>query len=190
MGYCISTASVVELVKAAKADDREAFGELCRRYYHAVLAVVRQKIKDSHAAQDTTQNIFAHAMCKITQLREPEKFGFWLMQIARHMSLNEVTRRERVIPWDMDEFPDPIGREEDPIKYALRHEKKTQVWTGLDQLKPVDRATLVAFYIYGRSLKQISRELETPIGTIKRRLHVARNRLREHLIDMNNPENL
>ena len=45
----------------------------------------------------------------------------------------------------------------------------------------VDRATLVAFYIHGRSLKQMSREFETPIGTIKRRLHVARNRLRRHL---------
>jgi RNA polymerase sigma-70 factor (ECF subfamily) len=55
------------------------------------------------------------------------------------------------------------------------------LWAGLDQLKPVDRATLVAFYIHGRSLKEMSREFETPIGTIKRRLHVARNRLRRHL---------
>jgi RNA polymerase sigma-70 factor (ECF subfamily) len=43
----------------------------------------------------------------------------------------------------------------------------------------VDRATLVAFYIRGRTLKQMSREFETPIGTIKRRLHVARNRLKK-----------
>jgi RNA polymerase sigma-70 factor, ECF subfamily len=39
----------------------------------------------------------------------------------------------------------------------------------------------VAFYIHGRSLKQMSREFETPVGTIKRRLHVARNRLRQQL---------
>ena len=45
----------------------------------------------------------------------------------------------------------------------------------------MDRATLVAFYIRGRSLKQMSREFETPVGTIKRRLHVARNRLRRQL---------
>ena len=45
----------------------------------------------------------------------------------------------------------------------------------------VDRATLEAFYIRGRSLKQMSREFETPVGTIKRRLHVARNRLRKQL---------
>jgi RNA polymerase sigma-70 factor (ECF subfamily) len=43
----------------------------------------------------------------------------------------------------------------------------------------VDRATLTAFYLRGRSLKQMSREFETPVGTIKRRLHVARNRLKK-----------
>ncbi len=37
------------------------------------------------------------------------------------------------------------------------------------------------FYIRGQSLKQMSREFETPIGTIKRRLHVARNRLKKAL---------
>ena len=68
-----------------------------------------------------------------------------------------------------------------PLDELVRMEQKAQLWAGLDRLKPVDRATLVAFYIHGRSLKQMSREFETPIGTIKRRLHVARNRLRRHL---------
>jgi RNA polymerase sigma-70 factor (ECF subfamily) len=65
----------------------------------------------------------------------------------------------------------------------VRTEQKAQLWAGLERLKPVDRATLVAFYIHGQSLKQMSREFETPIGTIKRRLHVARNRLRQQLED-------
>jgi len=44
-----------------------------------------------------------------------------------------------------------------------------------------DRATLEAFYLRGRSLKQMAREFEVPTGTIKRRLHVARLRLKEVL---------
>jgi len=51
----------------------------------------------------------------------------------------------------------------------------------LPRLKEIDRETLVPFYIRGRSLKQMSRDFETPVGTIKRRLHVARNRLRRQL---------
>jgi RNA polymerase sigma-70 factor (ECF subfamily) len=46
---------------------------------------------------------------------------------------------------------------------------------------------LTAFYIQGRSLKQMSRQFETPIGTIKRRLHVARLRLKRQLEDAGAP---
>ena len=66
-----------------------------------------------------------------------------------------------------------------PLEEMVRGEEKDELWVGLDRLKEVDRATLVAFYIRGRSLKQMSREFETPVGTIKRRLHVARNRLKK-----------
>ena len=68
-----------------------------------------------------------------------------------------------------------------PLDSLIRSEQKAKLWAGLERLKPTDRATLVAFYIHGQSLKQMSREFETPIGTIKRRLHVARNRLRDVL---------
>ena len=66
-----------------------------------------------------------------------------------------------------------------PLDQMIRGEVRSEIWEGLEQLKALDRATLVAFYIRGRSLKQMSREFETPVGTIKRRLHVARNRLKE-----------
>ena len=63
----------------------------------------------------------------------------------------------------------------------IQSEQAAELYLALEQLKPVDRATLVAFYIRGRTLKQMSREFETPIGTIKRRLHVARKRLRRQM---------
>ena len=48
-------------------------------------------------------------------------------------------------------------------------------------MKELDRQTPEAFYLLGRTLKQMSREFETPIGTIERRLHVARQRLKDVL---------
>jgi RNA polymerase sigma-70 factor (ECF subfamily) len=65
----------------------------------------------------------------------------------------------------------------------VRAEQKADLHRGLERLKPVDRATLVEFYLRGRSLQQMSRDFETPVGTIKRRLHVARKRLRRELED-------
>ena len=68
-----------------------------------------------------------------------------------------------------------------PLETIIRAENRARLWKGLDRLKEIDRATLVAFYIQGRSLKQMAREFATPVGTIKRRLHVARSRLRRQL---------
>ena len=64
-------------------------------------------------------------------------------------------------------------------------ERSRQVWGGLERLRDIDRRTLIAFYVEGRSLKQMSDEFASPIGTIKRRLHTARNRLREELTEDN-----
>ena len=51
----------------------------------------------------------------------------------------------------------------------------------LDSKIIVDRSTLVAFYLEGQSLIEMSDEFSAPIGTIKRRLHVARKRLAKEL---------
>ena len=44
-------------------------------------------------------------------------------------------------------------------------------------MRELDRETLVAFYVKGRSLLEMSDEFDAPLGTIKRRLHIARKRL-------------
>jgi RNA polymerase sigma-70 factor (ECF subfamily) len=48
----------------------------------------------------------------------------------------------------------------------------------------MDRDTLVAFYVKGRSLVEMSDQFASPVGTIKRRLHVARKRLAKELAGM------
>jgi len=63
----------------------------------------------------------------------------------------------------------------------LDREQIDQLHVGLDRLTELDRDTLVAFYFRGRSLVQMSDEFRSPVGTIKRRLHVARKRLAKHL---------
>ena len=53
-----------------------------------------------------------------------------------------------------------------------------------EKMRELDRRTLMAFYFEGQSLKQMSDQFDSPIGTIKRRLHTARNRLKEMLTEM------
>jgi RNA polymerase sigma-70 factor (ECF subfamily) len=172
---------ITGMVERARTGDRAAYGELIERFQPTVYAVALGRLRNSTDAQELVQEVFLHAMTKLDQLRDPHCFAGWLRQITERMAINRLTRRGPVRGAEPSVLENIHAGGTGPLDDLLRTEQKAQLWEGLDRLKPTDRATLVAFYIRGRSLKQMSREFETPVGTIKRRLHVARNRLREHL---------
>ena len=70
---------------------------------------------------------------------------------------------------------------EAPDADIMQSEDAQQLRDGLDRLGDLDRRTLVAFYFDGQSLKEMSVRFDSPVGTIKRRLHTARHRLRDAL---------
>jgi RNA polymerase sigma-70 factor (ECF subfamily) len=172
---------ITPLVERARIGDRAAYGELVERFQSTVYALALARLRNPTEAQELVQEVFIHAMTKLPQLRDAHCFAGWLRQITERMAINRMTRRGPVYGTEGGVLENVQARTAGPLDSLLRAEQKARLWAGLDRLKPTDRATLVAFYIRGRSLKQMSREFETPIGTIKRRLHVARNRLRRHL---------
>ena len=172
---------VVDLVLRAQAGDRAAYGALVERFQPTVYAVALAKVRNPTEAQELTQEVFLHGMTKLDQLRDPHCFAGWLRQITVRMAINRLTRRGPVQETEPEVFANTPAVGETPLEEMVKAEQRKELWSGLNRLKAVDRATLVAFYIRGHSLRQMSREFETPIGTIKRRLHVARNRLRRQL---------
>jgi RNA polymerase sigma-70 factor (ECF subfamily) len=170
-----------DLVRRAQKGERTAFGELVERFQPAVYAVALARLRDVHAAVELTQEVFVHAMTKLTQLRDPACFIGWLRQITVRMAINRVTRRGPVKGAEPEVLAAAADDQAGPLDEMIRAENRDAVWQGLERLKPSDRDTLVAFYIRGQSLAEMSRDFAAPLGTIKRRLHVARNRLRQHL---------
>jgi RNA polymerase sigma-70 factor (ECF subfamily) len=170
-----------DLVTQAQAGDRAAYGELVRRFQPTVYALALVRLRNAVEAQELAQEVFVHAMLKLSQLREAACFPGWLRQITVRMALNRLSRRAPLSSAEEGVLENTRDRGQSPLDQMVRSENRGQVWDGLERLKPVDRDTLVAFYIRGRSLKQMSRDFETPVGTIKRRLHVARNRLKREL---------
>jgi RNA polymerase sigma-70 factor (ECF subfamily) len=177
----MTVSEIVLLIERARAGDRPAFGELVLRFQPAVYAVALARLRDVNEAVELTQEVFIHAMTKLEQLRDPLCFVGWLRQITVRMAINRATRKAPVQGTEQEILQNAPDREGGPLELIIRAENRSAVWKGLGRLKEIDRATLIAFYIQGRSLKQMAREFATPVGTIKRRLHVARNRLRKHL---------
>jgi RNA polymerase sigma-70 factor, ECF subfamily len=169
---------VLDLVERARDGDRAAYGELVCRFQPSVYAVALARLRNPGEAQELTQEVFIHGMTKLPQLRDAQCFAGWLRQITVRMAINRLTRRAPLQGAEPEVLQNAAAAEDTPLDQMVRAEARAELQQGLERLKPIDRDTLVAFYIRGRSLKQMSREFETPVGTIKRRLHVARNRLR------------
>jgi len=177
----MSWEEVTELVLRAQTGDRAAYGELFRRFQGSVYAMALTRVHNPVEAQELAQEVFVHGMRTLPQLRDPRCFAGWLRRITARMAINRLSRRGPVSGAE-PEFLDSVeGRVRGPVEELERNEAKAELHAGLKQLKDLDRETLEAFYLRGQSLKQMSREFETPIGTIKRRLHVARLRLKEVL---------
>lgn len=176
--------SVAELVLAAQDDDREAFGELVQRFERAVFATAWRRLRNYAEAQELTQEVFVQALRKIRHLRQPECFGGWLRTIAARLAINRAVRRASVIATEPETMAATCVERETPLSAAITAERSQQVRESLDRLRPMDRDTLVAFYVKGQSLIEISNEFASPVGTIKRRLHVARKRLARELGDL------
>jgi RNA polymerase sigma-70 factor (ECF subfamily) len=169
------------LVLAAQTGDREAFGELAARYERAVYATALRRLGNHAEAQEVCQEVLVRAMQKISQLREPEAFGSWLQAVTNRMAINRAVRKRVALATEPETMAATCVEVETPLSRALARERQSQVRAGLGRLGRLDRETLVAFYVQGQSLSQMSQEFRSPVGTIKRRLHVARKRLAKEL---------
>src|SRR5438128_950589 len=148
---------IFALIARAQAGDRVAFGALVERFQPAVYAVAMARLRDPNEATELAQEVFIHAMQKIGQLRDPHCFVGWLRQITVRMAINRVTRKAPVQGATPEVMQNAPAATDGPLDTLIRAEVRAEIRDGLDKLKPIDRATLVEFYIRGRSLKQMSR---------------------------------
>jgi len=172
------------LVCQARGGDRHAFDQLARRTERMVFAVALRRLGNHAEAQEVTQEVLVQVLCKLKQLRDPERFEPWLRTITRRLAINRATRRPKESLGDCQALGEAPCARSDPLEGVMREEERARLRAVLAQLRDLDRKTLVAFYFENLSLQEMSVRFKSPIGTIKRRLHTARNRLRDRLPEL------
>jgi RNA polymerase sigma-70 factor (ECF subfamily) len=173
--------AVAALVRRAQAGDREAFGALVEQFQRTVHAICLRRLGNPSEALEMTQEVFLHVLRRLDQLREPERFAGWLRQVTVRMAINRATRR--VAPSSVENvvLEGACEQRDDPLAELISRERAERLWEAMARLKVLDREALLGFYIQGESLIEIAERLDVPIGTIKRRLHTARKRLKAEL---------
>lgn len=170
--------ATADLVRAAQMGDRSAMNCLVEQYQGQVLAIAQRRLGNWDEAQELSQDVFIQAFRRLGQLQVPEAFAGWLRQIVNRMAINRITRRRVPLSLEQDSLESFQAEEsQDPSDHVVAQETRQQLQAGLQRLGQVDRDTLIAFYLNGQSLLEMSDAFEAPVGTIKRRLHVARKRL-------------
>jgi RNA polymerase sigma-70 factor, ECF subfamily len=172
---------VASLVIAAQAGDRESLSTLLERFYPLIVSLARRRISQAEEAEELAQEVCIQAMRKLNQLRAPEAFAGWLRQIVHRMAINRLAQRRLAIACAPETLEAVEPFSEQAYVTSVQREEAASVRAGIDRLGTLDRETLEAFYLEGRSLIEMSDAFEAPVGTIKRRLHVARKRLAKEL---------
>lgn len=169
------------------AEDRNAaFTYLFEQFQMVVFAIVLLRLHNRTEAHEITQEVFLQVQRKLSQIEDPRCFAGWIKQIAVRMAVNHSMRTHKMGSlYDENlaskaHHPSKLPAETPgPLAVIMQREQRGLLYELLSELGDIDRRTLISFYLNEGSLKDLAEEFEAPIGTIKRRLHTARNRLRE-----------
>jgi RNA polymerase sigma-70 factor (ECF subfamily) len=170
------------LLKAARGDE-PAFLLLYERHRTPVFRFACRMLGSSPLAEDVTQE------CFLSVLRRPEAFRAeraslrtYLCAIARHLALKQLRKRgeETTVDDSPDDAPAEAGAS-DPLNVVLQEEAAEAVRQAVAALPPLQREAVVLFEYQEMSLADIAATCEIDVGTVKSRLHRARERLRRTL---------
>jgi RNA polymerase sigma-70 factor (ECF subfamily) len=143
--------------------------------FRVALGVLRNR----EDAEEVAQEAFVRAFRSFSRLRERDKFRGWIARIVFRLALDRIRaakRRERRELAAAD--PPPAPTVED---LAASREFRARLDRAVDALPQKLRIVLVLAAIEGQDMREISRMLELPEGTVKSRLFQARRILAEQL---------
>ena len=166
-----------ELVDQAKRGDREAFDSLARLTGDRCMAIAFRILRDFDHADDAVQTALVTAWREIRTLRDPDLFEPWLHRILTNACYAEARRRRR---WSERIRVLPSEPEHGPDDY-LTVETRDQLERAFRRLTVEQRAVLVFHHYLGLPLPEIAERLGVPLGTVKSRMHHAKQALRAGL---------
>lgn len=171
-------------VAQLKQGDIGGLEELVQLYQIKALDAAYIISRDRALAEDIVQAAFVRAFERIQQFDSSRAFGPWFMRSVVNDALWAVHQHARHASLEASPYTDEdslVSDDPDLDTILLQAETKEAVWATLDRLSPQQRAALVMRYYLGMSEAEMSSQLDCPPGTVKRRLHDARQRMRQLL---------
>ena len=169
------------LVIRCQLGDANAFAQLLAHYQPRLRAYLF-KMSPGNAASldDLLQEIWTDVFKDLGRLSDPAAFTPWLYRIARNR-LFRSTRRNQLPTQPIQESADIASPDEE----SFTPDDAAAVHAALDQLPPQMRDVLLLRFIEDMTYGQIAAVLEIPIGTVRSRIHNAKQQLKTILSQVN-----
>lgn len=151
----------------------ETFEQACSECRNAVERFVRYRISHPADAEDVLQEVLSAAVASYAALKEPANFKPWLIGIARNKCADYLRRKYR-----RSEIPLADAERIAVIPPRFAATRDSLVLDTLDKLSPQDQQILRMCYWQQLPQQEIACRLGLPLGTVKSRLHHARERFR------------
>ena len=146
----------------------EEFCNLIKEYRTGLFRVANGILKNNIDAEDAVSETIYKAFANLHKLRSFDSFKPWLMKILINEAYGIIRERKKTEP--LEEMS--VGTENHDIDEAL------ELWNAINLLNIEFRLVTVLFYYEDMSIKEISKILKLPIGTVNSRLNRSREKLK------------
>jgi RNA polymerase sigma-70 factor (ECF subfamily) len=178
--------TLIALIEQAQP---HALDELYGRYSRLVYSLALKIVPEPATAEEITLDVFTRVWQKAGTYRaEQAGVNTWLVSMARHRAIDWLRRQnvrfdQNSLSWT-DVHAESISHSKNNPEYAtelaLRQER---VRAAIAQLPPDQQEALALAYFQGQSHREIAQTLDQPLGTIKTRIRLAMQKLRDLLPD-------
>jgi RNA polymerase sigma-70 factor (ECF subfamily) len=177
-----------KIVARVCAGESALFELLMRRNNQRVYRAARAIVKDDNEAEDVMQDAYGRAYEHLHEFEARARFSTWLTRIAVHEALARVRRRNRLASFDAQpEESMPANPASSPEQQTSDIEMRTVLESAVEKLPDEFRAVFVLRAVEGMSGAETAECLGIPEDTVKTRLHRARGRLREMVLESIEP---
>ncbi len=176
-----------EIVQSVINGNIDDYSILVQKYQIRIINLCNRYTKNYHDAEEVSQEVFVRAYKSLKTFRFDSQFYSWIHRIAVNCSLNYINSKEKVK--EKETIKDDSGlnnirdNNENPDDYYNLEELSDQINNVFNKL-PEDLKEIVRLSdIQGLSYEEISNKIKIPVGTVRSRLHRARDILMKVIKD-------
>lgn len=187
-----------QLVAKAQHEDAEAFSELVRLFRARVAQIIRKYVNEPAEVEDLSQEVFLKVHRYIKTFKGESSFYTWLYSVTASIAKNYLINLKRMplvntVDNNLSDYLDVIvdtHENVNPQDILVSNETQTKIIDTLEKLPKILHEVLILREIEGLSYEKISEVLDIPEGTVRSRIHRARQVIEENIKDAAHGRNL